>query len=102
MKPNKPTDAPEHECPECNRPCRCLDGTANIDECLCEHGGSERVAAEPVEPSLACRWTNEVDYWHSSCGEDWCFTEGGPKENRARFCQGCGKAIEIYERTESL
>lgn len=31
----------------------------------------------------------------SACGELWAFTEGGPTENNVRFCQGCGKPIEV-------
>lgn len=45
---------------------------------------------------LCCLWTDEVDYWHSACGEDWCFVDGGPTENRVRFCQGCGKPVVLH------
>jgi len=46
-----------------------------------------------------CEWKLDdyLDYeiWHSACGEAWSFNDGGPAENRIRFCQGCGKPVKI-------
>ena len=52
-----------------------------------------------------CVWTPmDDDYmpgsWDSACGEAWSFIEGGPDENRVRFCQGCGKPVEIKESNQ--
>lgn len=48
-----------------------------------------------------CEWTEE-DPWgvmagtyESSCGELWMFTEGGPEENRVRYCHACGKPVTV-------
>ena len=43
----------------------------------------------------ACEWTLEEDdiegqSWLSACGERWCFNDGGPTENKMRYCHGCG------------
>lgn len=38
-----------------------------------------------------CGWTEDLDgNWGTSCGETFTFTDGGPRENRAKFCQYCG------------
>jgi hypothetical protein len=57
----------------------------------CEAG-----AAALRQQGQTCRWTEEEfgEYWESACGETWSFTDGGPAENNARFCHGCGKPIE--------
>jgi hypothetical protein len=57
----------------------------------CEAG-----AAALRQQGQTCRWTEEEygEYWESACGETWSFTDGGPAENNARFCHGCGKPLE--------
>lgn len=54
-------------------------------------------AASP-EPSV-CEWTyDDNEYapkWDSACGEAWCFIDGGPEENRVRYCHGCGKPVRL-------
>jgi Lar family restriction alleviation protein len=48
--------------------------------------------------AVTCTWTladEESAMWQSSCGEAWTFIDGGPVENRVRFCHGCGKATAI-------
>lgn len=50
------------------------------------------VAQEP------CKWQlddEESGTWESGCGELWSFIDGGPVENRVRFCHGCGKPVEV-------
>ena len=44
-----------------------------------------------------CRWTHDEyhDYWHTGCGQDWCFEDGGPKENGVRYCYHCGKPVRV-------
>ena len=45
-----------------------------------------------------CAWTlddEESDTYASACGELWSFLEGGPVENRVRFCHGCGKPVKL-------
>lgn len=65
--------------------------------CKCEFPArrtsvEERNAAEPPK----CTWKYDPDgYWQTSCGDQFCFTEGGPTENRVRFCHYCGK--EVFE-----
>lgn len=43
-----------------------------------------------------CLWQEDDDgNWNASCGEDiFCFFEGGPSDNRMRFCCYCGKRLE--------
>jgi hypothetical protein len=46
----------------------------------------------------ACKWTfddEESNTWASGCGELWSFIDGGPAENRVKYCHGCGKPVEI-------
>jgi len=46
--------------------------------------------------SAICRWKYVEDgYWHTSCGEDWCFPEGTPVENGLRYCPVCGKQASV-------
>lgn len=45
-----------------------------------------------------CEWhkdCDDTDEWESSCGETWVFLDGGPEENRVKFCQGCGKPVKL-------
>ena len=50
---------------------------------------------------LTCVWTDQDDEYMpgtyaSACGEMWSFTDGGVADNNVRFCQGCGKAVEVH------
>lgn len=39
----------------------------------------------------SCQWSEDSGgNWDTACGEVFTFTDGGPKENKARFCQYCG------------
>lgn len=58
-------------------------------------------AAKRIEEleNHTCQWTYVDDpfgddVWESACGETWCFVEGDLKDNRVRYCQGCGGKIE--------
>lgn len=49
-----------------------------------------------------CEWKPEdPDFmpgtYASACGELWSFIDGGPNENRVRFCHGCGKPVALKE-----
>ena len=56
-----------------------------------------------LEGGELCEWTLDEDpdftAWNSACGEAWSFNDGGPAENRIRFCQGCGKPVKILPAT---
>lgn len=43
-----------------------------------------------------CVWTwDDADcFWTTGCGSSWSFDGGGPAENGARFCHGCGGRID--------
>lgn len=42
----------------------------------------------------ACEWKEDADgNWDTECGECFCFADGTPTENKARFCPYCGKPI---------
>ena len=56
-------------------------------------------ASTAMKP-LTCIWTEQDDddmpgTYASACGEMWSFNNGGLAENNVRFCQGCGKPIEV-------
>lgn len=71
------------------------------NRCLQYHGKDPCADVAELEAKLAreCVWKPhdnwEEQYWSSSCGEDWAFTEGDPEENRVNFCQGCGGKVVI-------
>ena len=46
-------------------------------------------------PKPHCRWTvDEHDgSWNGDCGAKWVFNEGGPVENKMRFCPQCGALL---------
>lgn len=44
----------------------------------------------------SCRWKADEDgNWWSSCGEGFVFNDGGPVENRMRYCPYCGKRLVV-------
>ena len=58
---------------------------------------AQAISAEPAVQDV-CEWHFDDEYevvWESSCGELWSFIDGGPKENRVRFCHGCGKPVAL-------
>ena len=60
-----------------------------------------RAALAGAEPA-GCTWTQDADFemgdtYDSACGEKWSFIDGGPTENRVRFCQGCGKPVALIK-----
>jgi len=50
------------------------------------------------ERAKECVWKEYNDEymggcWSTSCGEDFCLLEDGPKENLYNFCPNCGGKI---------
>jgi ribosomal protein S27AE len=61
-----------------------------------ESNAALRACAEA--PETPCAWTLEDEdgrAYQTSCGEMFEFTDGGPVENKAKFCQYCGKALVV-------
>ena len=52
-------------------------------------------AEQSTEIESACSWKYDAMYehWETSCRNLYCFMEGGPEENRMKFCPYCGKRI---------
>lgn len=50
----------------------------------------------PDNPTEVCAWVDDgsAESWHSSCGQDFMFNDGGPKQNGFKFCYSCGKPLE--------
>ena len=54
-----------------------------------------------------CHWkpemmSDEDEAWRSDCGEVWSFFEGDPADNDVKFCQGCGRRVEIQPVSKAL
>lgn len=50
---------------------------------------------EPAPLPAPCEWTPECedDLWQTDCGHSFSFFDGGPTENRFRFCCFCGGSL---------
>ena len=49
-----------------------------------------------VDAAKVCGWSlydDESGTWESGCGELWSFIDGGPCENRIRYCHYCGGKV---------
>ena len=47
--------------------------------------------AVPLLCRSSCQWSEDMEgNWDTACGETFSFHDGGPRENRARWCQYCG------------
>lgn len=61
-----------------------------------------QLGQQQAEPPT-CAWSPEDDdfmpgTYRSACGELWSYVDGGWKDNRVKFCHGCGgKLIEVGE-----
>jgi hypothetical protein len=54
------------------------------------------IPASPLSPRAleTCTWKYDPDgYWQTECGDQFCFSEGGPTENRVKFCHYCGRGM---------
>lgn len=51
--------------------------------------------AKPVAEPPTCAWRADEhdDTWHTDCGQMWQFNDGGPTENKQRFCGYCGGTL---------
>ena len=83
-----------------------MDGCTNCDDwegnellAVCSECWPEKI--ERLMNPEPCEWTrNEVfdgDVFDGSCGVLWAFPFGGPKENDAKFCPGCGHPVKLKE-----
>ena len=97
--------------------------TITIDKELLEHAleviVANTVGAEDIEDALRatlaapatapatapeqqeCKWTfddDESNTWASGCGELWTYIDGGPSENRVKYCHGCGKPVVLEDK----
>ncbi|WP_395600255.1 hypothetical protein [Pseudomonas sp. B19125] len=56
---------------------------------------AELKAADGSKPST-CTWSEGGFSWHTGCGKEWQFTDGGlPAENGMHFCHSCGKKLVV-------
>lgn len=54
----------------------------------------ERVSVVSTRVCPPCDWTPDEDgNWHTGCGEEHVLNEGGPDDNRMRFCCYCGQML---------
>jgi len=50
-----------------------------------------------------CAWTEDVDgNYDTDCGQMFCFIEGGPSENKMRFCCYCGLVLVVVPRQPDI
>ncbi len=57
--------------------------------------------SQTEEKPGSCCWTDDGDgLWETECGEAFVFTDGGPAENKAKFCPYCGKPLDVTPQTE--
>jgi hypothetical protein len=57
---------------------------------------SDVIPASPLSLHAleTCTWKFDPDgYWQTECGDQFCFSEGGPAENRVKFCHYCGREM---------
>lgn len=60
----------------------------------------DSVPAADVAPVVHGKWEEveelygDIHYKCSSCGIEWCFIEGTPKENGTHYCPNCGAKME--------
>ena len=48
-----------------------------------------------------CKWTHDDERcWKTECGAAICFKDGGPAENRQKYCYHCGRIIEVVPARE--
>ena len=90
---------------EC-KDCYDVDGAPYSDKCFLKAIKDLKARVRELEAernnatqTKVCHWKLEDDdiaLWQGECGEEWCFHEGGPKENNMNFCPHCG-GIAIVE-----
>lgn len=80
---------------------QCTDDTAQ-GMYLVDRLHSAFDAGAKAQSLTICKWlegtgTEETVYF-TSCGKAYQFEEGGPEENRAKFCQYCGGKLVVKEQ----
>lgn len=77
-----------------------LDEAANVlsSPMFADAAAAFRAALEQQAEPTTCAWLPADDdlmpgTYCSACGELWSFIDGGWKENRVRFCHGCGGEV---------
>lgn len=55
----------------------------------------DAIEAAARKPEARCPWMeDEWGTWTTGCGRKWQYEVGGPADNDARYCHGCGGVIE--------
>ena len=55
--------------------------------------------------NASCTWKQDEDYgdsWATKCCEMFVLNDGGPAENKMRFCPFCGKPIAVQRFHEMV
>ena len=47
-----------------------------------------------------CAWREDEGVWDTDCGNAFEINEGGPTENKMKYCCYCGKEIEEFPEEE--
>lgn len=64
-----------------------------------EEVATARLQTAEAAMQTPCVWTQEFDgeVWDTQCGGANVFEDGGPNENKYRFCPYCGHPIEVVQ-----
>jgi hypothetical protein len=67
--------------------------------CACCHRATRKILRAELETPTPCTWTLDEDEgsWNGTCGCKWHFDDGGPSENRMRYCPDCGHPLRAEE-----
>lgn len=50
-----------------------------------------------------CKWTADEDgVWWTACGQGYVLNEGGPVENRLKYCGWCGQPLVEVPYVEDI
>ena len=56
-----------------------------------------KAALDSTSPQT-CAWREDEDgVWETACGEAFSFDYDGPVENKTRYCQYCGKPVDVKQ-----
>lgn len=62
------------------------------------HADALLAELERTTPQPACEWNEDEDgNWDTGCGNTFSFDEGGPEENKSKFCCYCGKGVKAVK-----
>lgn len=56
---------------------------------------SDRIGMAAKAKQEPCLWVDYDigGYWVGTCGVEWGYADGSPRENKMQFCFGCGKRL---------